>query len=250
MSDEGRCLMHGVCQRPNSNNKNSICVSNAKPKSLSAEGVEDLKIWCSHLLPEDYKHGDDVETCCDANQVRALVENYKMASGLLQRCAPCSHNLARHICDMICSPRHSEFIEIINQTDKYVNEIDFYITEEYLNKTFESCKNVIYPAKGQPAVELMGCEDASKCSALEWFSYMGNIKTHSSVPFQINYRALNSASTKVNGKEKNPLDLNVFSCNQSIKIMNVSFIKNLCNKIFMFFVLKFLTEFRTSLLMR
>jgi hypothetical protein len=103
-------VWYGICKREGSKIKN--CVNNTIPLPLSPNGVEELKIWCSHLLPENYKQGDNVNTCCDDEQVHELVANYELAVGILGRCPSCTHNLAHHICDFICSPRHAEFITV------------------------------------------------------------------------------------------------------------------------------------------
>lgn len=104
------CVWYGVCHTEGQRVKN--CVNSTAPIALSQTGVEDLKIWCSHLLPKDYKEGDSVETCCDDIQIGALVNRYKMAEAIFGRCPACTHNLVRHMCDFICSPRHAEFIEV------------------------------------------------------------------------------------------------------------------------------------------
>jgi Niemann-Pick C1 N terminus len=58
-----------------------------------------------------------------------------------------------------------------------VDEIDLFVTEEYFQGTFQSCKNVLMPQTGKRVIELMGCGDwgASKCSAQQWFGFMGNV---------------------------------------------------------------------------
>lgn len=116
VSDEGQCVWYGICKYEKIENKSGEkiknCINNTKPLPLSSKGVEDLKIWCNHLLPENYKNSDEVRTCCDDKQVHELVKNYDLAVGILGRCPSCTHNLARHICDFICSPRHAEFIEV------------------------------------------------------------------------------------------------------------------------------------------
>jgi hypothetical protein len=56
-----------VCFR---GDKNKNCAYNGSAKPLNQSGVEALKQWCSHLLPNNYAEGDEVSTCCDKEQVK------------------------------------------------------------------------------------------------------------------------------------------------------------------------------------
>lgn len=71
-----------------------------------------------------------------------------MAAGFLKRCPSCLNNLVRHLCEFTCSPTQSDFIEVkaleVNKETKkeYVSEVDLHVAEEYINGTYESCKQV------------------------------------------------------------------------------------------------------------
>jgi Niemann-Pick C1 protein len=106
------CVWYGICQRDNLKTKN--CLDRKPPRRLNALGIEDLKVWCSHLLPEKFKDGDDVFTCCDNAQLKEFVHNFKVAGNMFSRCPSCTDNLVRHICDFTCSPKHSEYIKVKN----------------------------------------------------------------------------------------------------------------------------------------
>lgn len=116
VADEGKCVWYGICKYEKVKNSESVkiknCINNTEPLPLTSKGIKDLKIWCSHLLPKNYKNGDDVFTCCDENQIFQLVKNYETAVSIFGRCPSCAHNLVRHMCDFICSPRHAEYIKV------------------------------------------------------------------------------------------------------------------------------------------
>lgn len=100
-------------------------------------------------------------------------------------------------------------------TVSYIDEVDIYISEEYLNGTFDSCKNVQVPATGQLAFDLMcGSWGAAKCTPMRWFSFMGDATGNPYVPFQINYLPQTS---DVVGDMK-PLHPKVIPCSQSIDV--------------------------------
>ena len=99
-----------------------------------------------------------------------------------------------------------------------MNEIDLFITEQYINGTFESCKNVQFPSTGQLALDLMcGSWGASKCTPRRWYYFMGNVK-EDFVPFQINYR---TQTTEAEIEGFTSLNLRVVPCNESIDVSAV-----------------------------
>jgi len=70
----------------------------------------------------------------------------------------------------------------------YINGIDLYITNKYLDGTFNSCNKVSVPSTGQLALDLMCGEwGASRCTPLKWFHFMGDAENNIYVPFQITY---------------------------------------------------------------
>lgn len=77
-----------------------------------------------------------------------------------------------------------------------MRELDIYITEKYINGTFNSCKKVSVPSTGNLALDLMcGEYGAADCSGQRWFKFMGTPDENEEngyVPFRINYKAQNS----------------------------------------------------------
>lgn len=53
--------------------KKKNCAYTGSALPLNSTGVDALKIWCSHLLPNNYAAGDDVNTCCDIDQVNMML---------------------------------------------------------------------------------------------------------------------------------------------------------------------------------
>jgi len=72
---------------------------------------------------------------------------------------------------------------------EYIDAIDMYITNRYLEGTFNSCSKVSVPSTGQLALDLMCGEwGASRCTPSKWFYFMGDAENNIYVPFQITYR--------------------------------------------------------------
>jgi len=89
-----------------------------------------------------------------------------------------------------CLPRsyvsssHFSFLGV-----EYIDAIDMYITNRYLEGTFNSCSKVSVPSTGQLALDLMCGEwGASRCTPSKWFYFMGDAENNIYVPFQITYR--------------------------------------------------------------
>ncbi|XP_018568156.1 Niemann-Pick C1 protein isoform X3 [Anoplophora glabripennis] len=204
----GHCIWYGECNQIGSRKQN--CLYNGTALPLTGKGPSILSKWCPHLNAS--------ATCCDEHQLKSFDTNILMAGNFLKRCPSCFSNLVSHLCQMTCSPVQSDFINVkktaVNaQTNKtYISEIDLYIMEDYMQGTYNSCRQVSVPSTGQLALDIMcGPWGADKCSALRWFSYMGDASSYF-VPFQINY--FNQTKPVVNGFK--PLNVTVTPCSKPL----------------------------------
>ncbi|XP_044592078.1 NPC intracellular cholesterol transporter 1 isoform X2 [Cotesia glomerata] len=185
-AEEGHCIWYGQCHTDQFM-RSQNCYYTGEAKPLNGSGLEILARNCPHMM------SNDVRTCCDVNQLETFDTNIKLASNFLARCPSCLDNLVKHLCEFTCSPKQSLFmnatqIEVNEDTNNtYVNAVDVFITNKYLQGTFTSCKKVSVPSLGQLALDLM-CGDwgASRCTAERWFTFMGD-SNNPYVPFQINY---------------------------------------------------------------
>lgn len=92
-----------------------------------------------------------------------------------------------------------------------INGIQVFVSNEYLEGTYRSCKQVSVPSTGQLALDLM-CGDwgAYRCSPIKWFTYMGSTDGNPYVPFQIDY-----INTSVPVEKFQPLNPKVLSCGEA-----------------------------------
>lgn len=102
---------------------------------------------------------------------------------------------------------------------EYIDEMNIYVSETYLNGTFTSCKQVSVPSTGQLALDLMCGEwGAAKCTPMRWFTYMGTAGEQSPfVPFQINYKNVLGPVVHDNHTFQ-PLSPVVTPCNQAFDV--------------------------------
>ncbi|XP_012153850.1 Niemann-Pick type C-1a isoform X6 [Megachile rotundata] len=187
-ADNGHCIWYGECYKDEFLHKKN-CHYIGPPKPLDNEGQEILAKNCPHLINDS---GNGINTCCDTNQLKTMDSNIKLAANFISRCPSCLDNLVKHFCEFTCSTKQSTFINVTDiQTNngiEYVNKIDVFITNKYLEGTFNSCSKVSVPSTGQLAMDLMcGVWGASRCTPLKWFHYMGDAENNAYVPFQITY---------------------------------------------------------------
>ncbi|XP_057335819.1 NPC1-like intracellular cholesterol transporter 1 [Microplitis mediator] len=204
--------MYGQCNEDLKGHYQS-CHYTGEAKPLNGSALEILARHCPHMI----KNGQDVKTCCDTNQLKTFDVNIQLMSAILQRCPSCFDNLVKHLCDFTCSPHQSSFMnatkfETNQKTNKtYVNAVDLFITNKYLQGTFTSCSQVSVPSIGQLALDLMcGHWGATYCTPQRWFDFMGDAAHNVYVPFQINY---NTTDTKFG--PFTPLDPKITPCNQA-----------------------------------
>ncbi|KAL3273722.1 hypothetical protein HHI36_015151 [Cryptolaemus montrouzieri] len=88
-----------------------------------------------------------------------------------------------------------------------------YVTNDYIEGTFNSCKQVSVPSTGQLALDLMcGAWGASKCTPYRWFEFMGMAGPNNPfIPFQINYIV-----TEEPIKEFIPLNPPIIPCSKAL----------------------------------
>ncbi|XP_050509749.1 NPC intracellular cholesterol transporter 1-like isoform X4 [Diabrotica virgifera virgifera] len=185
-TSNGQCIWYGACYEDPNTGTTKNCYYDGPPKKLvDEEAIAILKKRCPDLSPE--------ATCCGPDQLQILEQNMALPQTLLSRCPPCMENFLKTVCHMTCSPEHSRFLNVTEKrfdpetNTTYVNEIDYFMENSFMENVFGSCRQVSVPATGGKVMDLM-CGDwgSAKCTALRWFSYLGNKETPM-VPFQITY---------------------------------------------------------------
>lgn len=210
----GHCIWYGECNI-NSFGLKQNCPYNGTAKPIpDNDGIEILTRLCPNLSPQS--------VCCDSNQLKTMDRSISLAANFLKRCPSCMSNFLKQICEMTCSPNQSKFIKVVDvdtnpTTNKtFINGIEYYITNKYLQGTYDSCKQVSVPSTGQLAMDIMcGSWGAAKCTAMRWFNYMGTaVATNPFVPFNIHF--MNTSEPIVNGFI--PANPTVTPCNKAVNV--------------------------------
>lgn len=214
---EYHCIWYGQCNTKNILIQN--CPYDGPAKPLDDDGKKILAKWCPHLMTKD----GQVNTCCDTPMLKAFDSSILIAANFLKRCPSCMHNFVQHLCDMTCAVDHSRFLNVVDvQTNdkgvKYINGIDFYIGNDYMDGTYKSCKGVSVPSTGQKALDIMcGQWGSTRCTPFRWFEYMGDAQNNLYVPFQINYKNTTKPVDKFI-----PLNTSIIPCSQALSNSSVA----------------------------
>ncbi|CAG9859649.1 unnamed protein product [Phyllotreta striolata] len=208
-SSEGHCVWYDECYLDPDTELWKNCYYTGPPKPLqTSKSIGILKKWCPKISPE--------LTCCSDKQLETMKNSMTLPQQLLSRCPSCLTNFLQSICHLTCSPVQSKFLNVSEtavdpQTNKtYITEMGFFIHNDYMENTYDSCKGISVPSTGGKVMDIMcGQWSSTKCSPLRWYQYLGN-KDTPQVPFQINYF---NSSKPLNGFV--PFNEPTFACSQS-----------------------------------
>ncbi|XP_003738183.1 NPC intracellular cholesterol transporter 1 [Galendromus occidentalis] len=151
---EGPCVFKGQCGTGGSLDLGVPCAIEGeatRTNTLNRTAYDQLVSLCPDF---DRPNG---EFCCDDSQVGLLVQQFSNMALFLKQCPSCNFNMARIFCHMTCSPRQTDFIEVTakeNATEKSpygtkkVGRISYYLSEDYIDRTYASCAEVRNPQTG------------------------------------------------------------------------------------------------------
>lgn len=197
---KGYCIWYGQCP-PGPKALN--CAYNKPAKNVTDPEAERI---IDELCPE-FRGGP---TCCDVKQLRALESNVQVLKQFAGRCPACWDNMRRLYCMSTCSPDQSLFMdskEVLIGT--IIKTVQYYISWEYKQGLFDSCKNVIFPGANEKVLNLLCGTTADKCNPQKLLDYMGST-ANGITPFTIEY-----PEQIPSGINATMLDIEARQCNES-----------------------------------
>ncbi|XP_066209531.1 NPC intracellular cholesterol transporter 1 isoform X1 [Saccopteryx leptura] len=181
------CVWYGECGIA-FGDKRYNCEYSGPPKPLPKDGYDLVQELCPGFF------FDNVSLCCDVQQLRTLKDNLQVPLQLLSRCPSCFYNLMNLFCELTCSPRQSQFLNvtatedyvdpITNQTKTNVKELQYYVGESFANAMYNACRDVEFPSSNDKALGLLCGKDTKACNATNWIEFMFN-KDNGQAPFTI-----------------------------------------------------------------
>ena len=189
------------------------CVYNGPAKiSTDPEVLRILKSTCP-----DFVHSNQTMeyslACCDILQLRTLSTQLQAARNLLQRCPGCLKNFINLWCQFTCSPNQSMFTSITDYGTGISYIADYYITNDFADGLFNSCRHVNFPGSNGKVLDLMCGTTADKCTPSKWLAFLG---APPNAPFQINSYI---SQTPLNPKPGQvvPTNARMIPCNATFK---------------------------------
>ena len=187
-SGPGRCTWYGQCAFNPTTSKPFNCYYNGPPKDPTSdkEFMALLQKTCPYLVGKD---NPNPRVCCSMDQLSDLATQTQVARSLFARCPACMDNFMKHFCSTTCDPDMSMFMKPIdidkgesgvynctlagtNTTVTYIDTVTVYYENDYGQRIFNSCKDVVYPEQSGKVMDVLcGRKD---CSAQLWFDFLGN----------------------------------------------------------------------------
>ncbi|XP_065788526.1 NPC intracellular cholesterol transporter 1 [Muntiacus reevesi] len=181
------CIWYGECGIA-SGDKRYNCRYSGPPKPLPEDGYDLVQELCPGFF------FGNVSLCCDVQQLHTLKDNLQLPLQFLSRCPSCFYNLMNLFCELTCSPRQSQFLNVTatedyvdpstNRTKTNVKELQYYVGESFANAMYNACRDVEAPSSNEKALGLLCGREASACNATNWIEYMFN-KDNGQAPFTI-----------------------------------------------------------------
>ncbi|KAG0593289.1 hypothetical protein KC19_1G318700 [Ceratodon purpureus] len=175
------CAMYDLCgSRPDGKELN--CPDPSPPVTPDEAFSLKIQSLCPMLT------GD---VCCTQAQFGLLRAQVQQAVPFLTGCPACLRNFLNLFCELACSPNQGQFINVTAVEGKHkkstVAAVDFFVTEEYGQRFYDSCKDVKFAAMNTRAMDFIG---GGAKNYTEWFAFMGREAGpyEPGSPFAINFR--------------------------------------------------------------
>ncbi|KAL5713817.1 NPC intracellular cholesterol transporter 1 [Ranunculus cassubicifolius] len=151
--------------------------------------------------------------CCTEAQFDSLRAQVQQVIPFLVGCPACLRNFLNLFCEISCSPNQSQFINVTSvmkvNHQLTVDGVDFYVSDDFGEELYKSCKDVKYGTMNSRALEFIG---AGATSIEEWFAFLGR-QAELGVPgspYIIDFR---SDIPEKSGLK--PMNVSVYSCGDS-----------------------------------
>ncbi|KAB2626246.1 Niemann-Pick C1 protein-like [Pyrus ussuriensis x Pyrus communis] len=194
------CAMYGICGQC-SDGKYLNCPfgsPSVKPDDLLSSKVQSL---CPTITGN---------VCCTEAQFDTLRSQVQQAIPFLVGCPACLRNFLNLFCELTCSPNQSLFINVTSvakvNKNMTVDGIDYYITDDFGEGLFDSCKDVKFGTMNSQAIEFIG---SGAKNFKDWFAFIGK-QAPPEVPGSPYAIRFLSSVTESSGMK--PMNVSTYSC--------------------------------------
>lgn len=183
----GRCSMRGSCGKKTLFSPDLPCALD----QVEAEQPDDeLRQQVEAVCGAELAQGS---VCCTLAQVQSLASNLQQAEALISSCPACRNNFRNFFCSFTCSPNQSQFLDVSQSQkmpnpgddgDVAVKTVEYWVSDEFRQGFYDSCKDVKFGASNGFAMDLLG-GGAKEPDA--FLKFLGDEKPLVGSPFQINF---------------------------------------------------------------
>lgn len=162
--------------------------------------------------------------CCSINQLSSLEASLALSKAVLIRCPSCADNFAHFHCITTCSPQQTKTIKVTkvvnvtgfdNITREAVVAYEAYLSTDFADASFGSCKNVRIPASGGLAIGTMCGRFGSKhCNPQRWYDFQGD-SSNGLAPLDIDFHLIKPGDTEGFPEGIVPYSGKAFKCNET-----------------------------------
>ncbi|XP_015242874.1 PREDICTED: Niemann-Pick C1-like protein 1 [Cyprinodon variegatus] len=220
---EGYCAFYEECGRNPTVDGSLIppivpCLNYSAARHLTGEHYRRLKEVCPML---DKGEGNTY-ACCSLGQLSSLERSLSLSKNLLVRCPSCAENFAHLHCITTCSPNQTQTLNVtkvmnvtyLNATREVVVAYQAYISSEFSEGAFNSCRNVRIPSTGGFAIATMCGRYGSKlCTAQRWYDFQGDT-SNGLAPLDIDFRLIANNDTSGVPEGIIPYSGHAIGCNE------------------------------------
>ncbi|XP_046580945.1 NPC intracellular cholesterol transporter 1-like [Haliotis rubra] len=205
----GQCVMYGMCGVNPNTGKPVPCAYTGPPKPLTDPTAR-------RVLEErcpDFSH--DTSTCCDAHQLSWLQSMLTVPDQILGNCPACNYNFRNVFCNMVCSPKQSDFVTVTSTSSQSVTAIKYDVTTTFADGMYKSCKDVTMPSPGGNALGFSCGWPADECSPKRLLYYLGNVRNGQSA-FSIKFDVTESPDALPSGVTLYPMNATTIPCSSPV----------------------------------
>ncbi|XP_068461309.1 NPC1-like intracellular cholesterol transporter 1 [Clinocottus analis] len=195
------------------------CYNYSRARALTGEHYEKLKQVCSILDRGE----NNTYACCSIKQLTSLEMSLALSKAVLVRCPSCAENFAHLHCINTCSPNQSQTVEVTklmnvttgNITREAVVGYKAFLSTNFADGSFQSCKNVRIPATGGFAIATMcGRYGAKLCTPQKWYDFQGD-SSNGLAPLDIDFNLIKEGDTEGLPKGVIPYNGRALKCNET-----------------------------------
>ncbi|EJD53697.1 multidrug efflux transporter AcrB transmembrane domain-containing protein [Auricularia subglabra TFB-10046 SS5] len=184
MAAPPRCAMRDTCGRKGIFGAELPCPYTGPPVEPDTDKFRTTLV---SVCGPDFAQGP---VCCTQAQVEALHENLGMASSMISSCPACHNNFRDFFCSFTCSPNQGNFVNVTatrttSSGQEAVAAVDHYVSNQFRNGFYDSCKGIQFAATNGFAMDLIGGGAKNGTAFLE---FLGEEKQPGS-PFPIRFPA-------------------------------------------------------------